>query len=731
MEGLFLILFSFSLLFLTVSADIGDKLSYYEIITTPETIGRYRRSIYTDEQHDDNEQLIKEITLTAFNRSFHLILKPRTEIFSPNFKISVVHSDGSETIAALQEGNFYEGKVQDEEDSEVHGYFEDGSFTGTILLDGELYIIESAWRHIDDKNHGIGSGKMVAYRGSDMQWPDKGQDRHSYCQSARVDSNDEMSDTSTTESKPNSDTQKRKKRATPTKNTCTLFAVADYKFYVAMGRSDIYRTASYLVGVIERTDAIYRQTNWGGTQQLTGLGLELGLIRIHDAPTISTYHYNQAKNDWATGDFLDAFGRDETLQNYCVGHLFTHQSFTNNVLGLAYISPARTSGLGGICSPSQTSGGIVRSYNTGWTTTKNTGGDTVLTQQADLVTAHEIGHNWGSEHDSDTGNCAPSSIFGDGKYLMYPFSVTGYDSNNFKFSDCSKVSVQKVLAAKLDSCFKEPTPVTLCGNGKIDAGTDEECDAGFLGKYGQDKCCNSFCKLTATSECSPVNHECCLNCQRAPVGTVCRNDTFSSCKTISYCPGNSLDCPASLNADDDTSCIDSGVCRGGACLGICEGQGLQPCVCEEVSTSCLRCCRNSTHGVCNHLKPQTSLPHGRPCAQGYCVAGSCKKAAQSLVERLFNLIDNISLDAILIFFRDNIVGCVMIFTLILWIPISCGISYWDRKRERRFNNIMDIEPRTDRMFVYDEDKRRVKVPDQHVRPRTPKEIFIARSHKKY
>ena len=40
------------------------------------------------------------------------------------------------------------------------------------------------------------------------------------------------------------------------------------------------------------------------------------------------------------------------------------------------------------------------------------------------------GHNWGSEHDPTSGSCAPSSIMGNGKYLMYPYSVTGEDSNN-------------------------------------------------------------------------------------------------------------------------------------------------------------------------------------------------------------------------------------------------------------------------------------------------------------
>ena len=40
-----------------------------------------------------------------------------------------------------------------------------------------------------------------------------------------------------------------------------------------------------------------------------------------------------------------------------------------------------------------------------------------------------LGHNWGSEHDPDTSECSPSASDG-GKYIMYTYSVSGYDKNN-------------------------------------------------------------------------------------------------------------------------------------------------------------------------------------------------------------------------------------------------------------------------------------------------------------
>ena len=52
--------------------------------------------------------------------------------------------------------------------------------------------------------------------------------------------------------------------------------------------------------------------------------------------------------------------------------------------------------------------------NTGLTSTLNWG-DRILTTEADLVTAHELGHNFGADHDDDTEtligtDCTPGQV---------------------------------------------------------------------------------------------------------------------------------------------------------------------------------------------------------------------------------------------------------------------------------------------------------------------------------
>lgn len=55
---------------------------------------------------------------------------------------------------------------------------------------------------------------------------------------------------------------------------------------------------------------------------------------------------------------------------------------------------------------------------------------TSSTKEADLVTTHELGHNFGAEHDPDSlPECAPTEDQG-GKYVMYPIAVSGDHENN-------------------------------------------------------------------------------------------------------------------------------------------------------------------------------------------------------------------------------------------------------------------------------------------------------------
>lgn len=54
---------------------------------------------------------------------------------------------------------------------------------------------------------------------------------------------------------------------------------------------------------------------------------------------------------WVTALWQSFSSQANEWSSYCLAHLFTHQPFDNNVLGLAYIAGSRATDIGGLCSP--------------------------------------------------------------------------------------------------------------------------------------------------------------------------------------------------------------------------------------------------------------------------------------------------------------------------------------------------------------------------------------------
>ncbi|VDM75573.1 unnamed protein product [Strongylus vulgaris] len=162
--------------------------------------------------------------------------------------------------------------------------------------------------------------------------------------------------------------------------------------------------------------------------------------------------------------------------------------------------------------------------------------------------AHEMGHNFGMEHDVDYGttcNCPGNHC------VMAP--STGASPPTF-WSDCSLKYLSTSFSHGVDLCLKNPPEKTVggakCGNGIVEPG--EECDCGR--EQCPHSCCDGkTCRLTDDAECA--DGDCCdlLTCKPKPRATVCRPST-GICDLPEYCNGDTADCPADFSIQNGHLC---------------------------------------------------------------------------------------------------------------------------------------------------------------------------------
>nr|XP_048701426.1 disintegrin and metalloproteinase domain-containing protein 17 [Caretta caretta] len=633
------------------------------------------------------------LSFSALRRHFKLYLTSTAEHFSENFQALIVDGKGKEKEYHVQWQEFFTGHVVGERNSKVIAHIADEDFTVRINTDGEEYNVEPLWRYIENTQ----DERLLVYKSEDIK-------DFSRLQSPKVcgylkHEEEELLPEGLEGSHLNEVNILREKRAIAdhSKNTCKILVVADHRFFKYMGRGEESTTINYLIELIDRVDDIYRNTSWDNGN-LKGYGIQIEQIIVHNESSLvkpGEKHYNMAKNQpneekdaWEVKTLLEQFSFDiaEKAAHVCLAHLFTYQDFDMGTLGLAYVGSPRPNTHGGICPKAYYSQVAKKNIylNSGLTSTKNYG-KTILTKEADLVTTHELGHNFGAEHDPDSlPECAPTEDQG-GKYVMYPIAVSGDHENNKMFSSCSKQSICKTIQSKAQECFKERNN-QVCGNSRVDEG--EECDPGLLHRHA-DPCCSADCKLKQNARCSDRNSPCCKGCQFESAQKKCQEAINATCKGESYCTGNSSDCPPPGNAPDDTVCVDLGKCKDGECVPFCmREKSLQSCACNETDNSCKVCCRDE-YGKCSPYVDATQqflyLRKGKPCTVGFCdMNGKCEKQVQDVIERFWDFIDQLSINTFGKFLADNIVGSVLVFSLLFWIPLSILVHFVDKKLDKQY-----------------------------------------------
>lgn len=172
--------------------------------------------------------------------------------------------------------------------------------------------------------------------------------------------------------------------------------------------------------------------------------------------------------------------------------------------------------------------------------------------------AHEMGHNFGMEHDTADCKCADEKcIMAASSSSIAPrhWSQCSVDQLNLAFHH----GMNHCLKNKPKKLFDSPT----CGNGFVEPG--EECDCG-LPEFCDNACCDpNTCRLHTNATCA--TGECCdlSTCLPKTAGSICRKSD-SECDLPEFCNGDSEYCPFDVFKRDSEECGNKkAFCYQGSC----------------------------------------------------------------------------------------------------------------------------------------------------------------------
>ncbi|KAF7991409.1 hypothetical protein HCN44_002971 [Aphidius gifuensis] len=303
-----------------------------------------------------------------------------------------------------------------------------------------------------------------------------------------------------------------------------LVIVIDKKEYIALGQ-DLKKVHHHCKDIANIINALYTQLN-----------IFIALVGVEvwtetDAITLSQ------KGDTTLQNFL-RYRRQILVKSMPNDNaqLLTRVHFDGGVVGKALKGP--------ICTY-EYSGGVSMDHSN------------VIGLVAATV-AHEMGHNFGMEHDTDDCQCP------DDRCIMA--SSSGSKSPTH-WSSCSLEYLALAFEHGMDYCLRnKPKKLfgsSICGNGFVESG--EQCDCGLLNNC-DNPCCNATtCMLHSNASCA--TGECCdLNtCKPKNAGTQCRSSNHE-CDLPEYCTGSSEYCPNDVFKIDGDSCSNGkAYCYQGTC----------------------------------------------------------------------------------------------------------------------------------------------------------------------
>ncbi|XP_062504018.1 disintegrin and metalloproteinase domain-containing protein 12-like isoform X1 [Corticium candelabrum] len=491
------------------SLPIELRVRKYDRVQAYVVSGRLKRSI---RHATEGSKRALSVNVHGAARSWTIRLLSNRGLISPTFALTYFDDHGNEVVKQDSTNCYYHGRVEGVRDSHVSISTCSG-LRGLVYDGNETFHIHPAETSTDEFDH-------ILFKTDDVR--DMPSLRTCGNKNDVVPSVNELL---TNPPHVHHSLHHMKRRAT-NQYVVELVIVADNTLYKDLN-SNATAVRDYCGQVANTMDGVYKRL---------GMGFRVALTRVEvwSADDRVTIHDSAF-------DMLEEFTSyvDKLSYHYDNVQLITGNDFDGSTVGMAHVNS--------ICNKKYSSG--VNQHLS-------------VPESVAAVMSHEMGHNFGMNHDDGRSGCSCSDPNG-----CVMSASSGGPARDYVFSECSKSDLQANLKDGLGYClYNQPTQLysdPVCGNGFKEAG--EQCDCGREDECLQnDPCCQpGKCILKATANCS--EGECCHNCQFRGRGSLCR-DVINDCDFPEYCTGALKDCPQNICKQDGVSCdSNQGYCYQALC----------------------------------------------------------------------------------------------------------------------------------------------------------------------
>ncbi|XP_061120448.1 disintegrin and metalloproteinase domain-containing protein 12-like isoform X2 [Syngnathus typhle] len=491
----------------------GAEQKRYETTVPLQLVGQEWKAMHLLQSQNHPTSL--KLRIEAEGRQLRLRLRKNQGLFASDYKETHYLRDGTAVTGSHNSlaHCYYHGEVERHPDSDVSLSTCNSTLKGLISVDGRSYMVEPA-AHGTHGTHWIYSTQHLHLTSGTCGHPSNGSEP------LALPDGDPFKSFST----------RHKRHIQSTTKYVELIIVADNREFQKQGK-DVEKVKQRLAEIANYVDKFYRALNI----RVALVGLEVWSDMDKCPVTQDPFTTLHEFLDWRKVKLLPRKAHDNA-------QLISGVYFQGTTIGMAPIMS--------MCTAEQ-SGGIVMDHS-----------DNPL--GAAVTLAHELGHNFGMNHDTPERGCGCRVTAQRGGCIMTP--STGYPFPTV-FSSCSKTDLVASLDKGVGMClFNMPEVKVLyggqkCGNGYVEEG--EECDCGELEEC-LNPCCNATtCTLKGHAVCA--HGQCCHDCQLKPAGTPCRG-SGNSCDLPEFCTGVGPHCPANVYLHDGHACSGAdGYCYNGVC----------------------------------------------------------------------------------------------------------------------------------------------------------------------